>query len=263
MAAGKDFKWRHFSGEIILWAVRWYSKYGISYRDLEEMAEERGLSVDHTTLYRWVQSYAPEMHKRLKRFALGAICDSWRVDETYIKVAGEWKYLYRAVDKCGNTIDFYLSATRDAKAAKRFLAKALNGLKAWQKPRAINTDKAGCYVPAIEDLKKEGKLPEETEHRQVKYLNNIVEADHGKLKRPIKPTLGFQSMKTAYATIKGFEIMRMIKKKQTRAYHIFDGVKGEIRLIERCFGLGNSVMADLMEFVHEALKRNPELKIAA
>lgn len=263
MSAGKDFKWRHFSGEIILWAVRWYCKYGISYRDLEEMAQERGLSVDHTTLYRWVQSYAPEMHKRLKRFALNGICDSWRVDETYIKVAGEWKYLYRAVDKHGRTIDFYLSATRNAKAAKRFLSKAIKSLKSWQRPRVVNTDGAPCYGVAIGELKEEGVLPEETAHRQVKYLNNVVEADHGKLKRLIKPTLGFQSMKTAYATIKGFEVMRMIKKKQTRAYHIFDGVKGEIRLIERCFGLGNCALADAMQAVNEAVRQNPDLKFAA
>src|SRR5215213_2358914 len=205
MADGKDFKWRHFQGEIILWAVRWYCRYGTGYRDLEEMAQERGLSVDHTTVYRWVQAYAPEMHKRLKRLCMSVVCDSWRIDETYIKVKGEWKYLYRAVDKNGNTIDFYLSETRDAAAAKRFLSEAVKGLKPRQMPRAINTDKAGCYVPAIDGLKKEGILPEETEHRQVKYMNNVIEADHGKLKRLINPTLGFQSMKTAYATIQGFE----------------------------------------------------------
>jgi IS6 family transposase len=154
MAIGKDFKWRHFQGEIILWAVRWYCRYGISYRDLEEMAAERGVEVDHTTVYRWVQAYAPEMHKRLKPFVRESFCDSWRVDETYIKAKGEWRYLYRAVDKHGNTIDFYLSAKRDGKAAKRFLSKAIKGLKPWQKPRAINTDGAGCYGSAIGDLKQ-------------------------------------------------------------------------------------------------------------
>ena len=111
-------------------------------------------------------------------------------------------YLYRAVDKEGDTIDFHLSPTRNTKAAKRFLGKALNGLKDWQKPLKINTDKASTSGPAIADLKKEGKLPDETLHRQVKYLNNVVEADHGKLKQLIKPIRGFKTLKTAYATIK-------------------------------------------------------------
>jgi transposase-like protein len=127
---------------------------------------------------------------------------SWRVDETYVKVKGKWVYLYRAVDRHGDTIEFYLTPTRNAKAAKRFLGKALAGLKDWEKPLTINTDKAPAYGVAIAELKAEGKCPQETVHRQVKYLNNVVEADHGKLKRLIKPTLGFKSMKTAYATLK-------------------------------------------------------------
>lgn len=120
--------------------------------------------------------------------------------------------MFRAVSKKGDTIDFYLSSTRNAKAAKRFLAKALGPLKDWEKPYAINTDKAAAYGQAIRELKREGKCPTNTVHRQVKYLNNVVEADHGKLKRLIKPTLGFKSMKTANATIKGFEVMRALKK---------------------------------------------------
>ncbi|OPE35364.1 DDE-type integrase/transposase/recombinase, partial [Pseudomonas aeruginosa] len=143
-----DFKWRHFQGDVILWAVRWYCRYPISYRDLEEMLAERGISVDHTTIYRWVQCYAPEMER------------------------GKWTYLYRAVDKRGDTIDFYLSPTRSAKAAKRFLGKALRGLKHWEKPATLNTDKAPSYGAAITELKREGKLDRETAHRQVKYLNN-------------------------------------------------------------------------------------------
>jgi transposase-like protein len=108
-----DFKWRHFQGEIILWAVRWYCKYGISYRDLEETFCERGVKVDHTTLYRWVQRYAPEIEKRLRWYwCRPADLYSWKVDETYLKVKGRWVYLYRAIDKRGHTIDFYLSPTR-------------------------------------------------------------------------------------------------------------------------------------------------------
>ncbi|VCZ61607.1 Putative transposase (identified by ISEscan HMM) [Klebsiella pneumoniae] len=176
-----DFKWRHFQGDVILWAVRWYCRYPISYRDLEEMLAERGISVDHTTIYRWVQCYAPEMEKRLRWFWRRGFDPSWRLDETYVKVRGKWTYLYRAVDKRGDTIDFYLSPTRSAKAAKRF-RQALRGLKHWEKPATLNTDKAPSYGAAITELKREGKLDRETAHRQVKYLNNVIEADHGKLK---------------------------------------------------------------------------------
>jgi transposase, IS6 family len=223
---------------VILLCVRGYCKYGISYRDLEEMLCERGVDVDHTTLYRWVQHYAPEMEKRLRWYwKRSSMWRSWRVDETYVKVKGKWVYLYRAVDKRGDTIDFYLSLTRNAKAAKRFLGKALAGLKDWEKPETLNTDKAQAYGVAITELKAEGRCPPETRHRQVKYLNNIVEADHGKLKRLAKPTLGFKSMKTAYATLKGFEVMNALRKGQAAPWRYDDGVMGEVRLINRQFGL--------------------------
>ena len=156
--AMSDFKGRHFEGEVVLWAVRWYCRYGVSYRDLEQMMGERGVSVDHSTIYRWVQKYAPEIEKRLRWQWRGPRSTSWRVDETYVKVRGQWAYLYRAVDKHGNTIDFYLSPTRNTAAAKRFLGKALSGLKDWEKPRVINTDKAPTYAAALAELKKEGKM---------------------------------------------------------------------------------------------------------
>ena len=232
-----DFKWRHYQGDIILGCVRWYCKYGISYRDLEEMMLERGVEVDHTTIYRWVQHYAPEIEKRLRWYWKPTMGYSWRVDETYVKVKGKWTYLYRAIDKKGDTIDFYLSSTRNIKAAKRFLGKALKGMKSWAHPQTINTDKSPTYGPAIAQLKAEGKCPEDTVHRQVKYLNNNVEADHGKLKRLINPVRGFKSMKTAYATIKGFEVMRMFRKGQMNAWLYGQGLIGEIRLIERQFGI--------------------------
>ena len=232
-----DFKGRQFKGEIILWAVCWYCKYGISYRDLEGMLEERGIEVDHTTLYRWVQHYAPLIEKRLRWYWRRPTSNSWRLDETYIKVRGKWAYYYRAIDKDGHTIDFYLSHTRNAKAAKRFLGKAIKNLSDWAFPRKLNTDKASAYTAAILELKREGKLPAETEHRQVKYLNNRLESDHGKLKRLVKPTLGFKSMKTAYATLKGFEVMRALKQGQGSLWRYQDGVKGEVCLINRNFGL--------------------------
>ena len=178
---------------------------------------------------------------------------SWCVDETYIKIKGQWVFLYRAITKSGDTIDFYLSSTRNAKAAKRFLAKALRPLKDWEKLYVINTDKAGSYFHAIRELKTEGQYPLDTEHRQVKYLNNVVEADHGKLKRLIKPTLGFKSMRTAYATIRGFEVMRALKKQQAKAFNFTGDIKGEIRIIERAFGLGDSVMGDMMKVLENRL----------
>ena len=178
-----EFKGRHFRGEIVLWAVRWYCRYTISYRDLEAMMTERGVAVDHSTIYRWVQRFAPQMEKRLRWQWRRPQSVSWRIDETYVKVRGKWAYLYRALDKHGNTIDFYLSATRNTRAAKRFLGKALRGLKKWEQPEVLNTDKAPTYAAAIAQLEAEGKCPNETKHRQVKYLNNVVEADHGKLKQ--------------------------------------------------------------------------------
>lgn len=225
------FKHRHFKYDIIIWAVRWYCKYGISYRDVEEMLTERGVAVDHTTIYRWVQYYSPKMLDALKWQWKPKLGLSWRVDETYIKVKGEWTYLYRALDKDGNTVDFYLSRTRNTNAAKLFLSKALKSIPHHCQPSSINTDKNPTYGKAIELLKKSGKCPPDLEHRQVKYLNNIIESDHGKLKRLIKPTLGFQSMKTAYATIKGFELMRMFKKGRFELWKYGQGIQGEIRII--------------------------------
>ncbi|WP_157070974.1 DDE-type integrase/transposase/recombinase, partial [Neokomagataea thailandica] len=133
--------------------------------------------------------------------------------------------------------DFYLSPTRNAKAAKRFLGKSVNGLKDWEKPETINTDKAPTYGIAIKELKKKGKLPGTVQHRQVKYLNNVIEADHGKLKQLIKPVRGFKTLKTAYATIKGFEVMRALKKGQARSWQQEKGITGKVRLIEKQFSV--------------------------
>lgn len=158
---------------------------------------ERGVTVDHTTICRWVQAYAPELERRLRcNWKRPGLRRSWKVDETYLEVKRRWTYLYPGITDDGRTIDFYLSQTRNAKAAKRFLGKALCPFKDWEKPVTINTDTAGCDGHAIRELKAEGKLPADTRHRQVKYLNNRIEAEHGKLKRVIRPTLGFKSMRT-------------------------------------------------------------------
>ena len=209
-----EFKYKQFKGDIILWAIRWYLKYGISYRELEEMLKERGVNVDHTTIYRWVIQYSPELKKKLSQYRGKFYYQSLRVDETYIKVKGKWKYLYRAIAKDGSTVDFYLSHTRNTKAAKRFLSKVLKNYDKYDTPSKINTDKNPAYNDAIAQLKSENDNYNDIEHRKVKYLNNIIEQDHGKLKRLIKPMLGFKSMKTANATITGYEWMRMFKKGQ-------------------------------------------------
>ena len=253
-----DFKGRHFGGEIVPWAVRWYCRYGVSHRDREQMMAERGVSVDHSTIYRWVQRYAPEIEKRLRWQWRCPRSTSWRVDQTYIKVGGNWAYLYRAVDKYGNTIDFYLSSTRNTAAAKRFLGKALKGLNDWEMPTVINTDKAPTYGAALAELKAEGRCPQDTEHRQVKYLNNVVEADHGKLKQLIRPVRGFKTLKTAYATIKGFEVMRALHKGQAAAFNLTRDVRGEAHMVQRAFGLGPCALAEAVQFVTEQL----ELKAA-
>ena len=166
----------------------------------------------------------------------------------------------RSRDACdgsgaSRTIDFYLSPTRNTAAAKRFLGKALNGLKPWEMPHVINTDKAPTYAAAFAELKKEGKCPEDTVHRQVKYLNNVVEADHGKLKQLVRPVRGFKTLKTAYATIKGFEVMRALRKGQASAFNITRDMRGEARIVERAFGLGASVLSEAVQFVTAQLDR--------
>ena len=211
---GVWFKGRQFTAEVILWAVRWYLMFPISYRDLELMLADRGVMVDHTTIYRWIQAYAPEIEKRIRPH-LRSSNGSWRVDETYVKVKGRWTYLYRAVDSCGQTIDFLLSAKRDAEAAKRFFRKAL-GQPHTVNPRTITVDKNPAYPCAVEQLKEDGELWWRSRLRQVKYLNNILEQDHRRLKRLVRPGLGFGSFHTARRTLAGYEVMAMMRKGQVR-----------------------------------------------
>nr|WP_276327094.1 IS6 family transposase [Agrobacterium salinitolerans] len=180
-----------------------------------------------------------------------------RVDATYVKVRGKWTYLDRAVDKFGNTIDFYLSPTRNAKAAKRFLGKALNRLKDWQKPTVSNTDMTPAYGITISELKAEGKCPGELVHRQVKYLNNVVEADHGKLKQLIRPVRGFKTQKTAYATIKGFEVMCALRKGQASIFNLTGDICGEARIVERAFSIGPSAFTEAVALLTQNLEGQP------
>ncbi len=227
------FKWKHFVGEIILLNVRWYLKYPLSYRNLKEMMAERGIIVNHTTIMRWIHQYSPEIEKKVRRY-LRPTNNSWRVDETYIKVRGKWKYFYRAVDSNGDTIDFMLSAKRDQKAAKRFFKKALNSNHN-QIPRVITVDKNPAYPPAIDKLKNDKILPINVGIRQIKYLNNIIEQDHRSIKRIVNPMLGFQSFHTAIKTLKGIEAMNMIKKGQIKNLN-YSGFN-EAKYINQLFGI--------------------------
>jgi transposase-like protein len=197
------------------------------------MMEERGVNVDPSTLFRWVQRYAPKIEKRVRR-GQGSRSGSWRVDETHVRVGRKWKYLFRAVDKHGQLIDFMLSDRRNTRAAYRFLRKALKTVSD-HPPSSITTDKLASYPKAIQRLQEEGLLSKDVEHRTSKYLNNIIEADHGALKRVIRPTCGFQRMRTASATLKGFEVMRMIRRGHCGLAQ--SGVTGEIRLVNQLFGL--------------------------
>jgi len=234
MNSKSPFKWRHFLPEIILWGVRWYCLYPISYRNLKEMMCERGVEVEHSTLYRWVQRYAPELDKRCRRH-LKPTNDSWRVDETYIKVKGEDKYLYRAVDSQGKTLDFLLSAKRDATAAERFFRKTL-GATHTQTPRVINVDKNAAYPKAVETLKEQKELSKTTQLRQNKYLNNRVEQDHRFIKRLTKPGMGFHSFNTARRTLRGFEAMNMLRKGQVVGVEKGD-VLARTEFVSQIFGL--------------------------
>ena len=209
------FKGRQFTAEIILWAVRWYLQFSISYRDLERMFSDRGIQVDHTTLFRWIQAYAPELDKRIRPH-LRMTNGSWRVDETYIRVKGEWVYLYRAVDSAGQTIDFLLSPKRGAAAAKRFFRKALKEPRTVN-PRTITVDKNAAYPVAMKTMKRDAELWRFAKLRQVKFLNNIVEQDHRRIKRLVRPGLGFKSLMTATRTIAGYEAMAMIRKAQVES----------------------------------------------
>jgi transposase-like protein len=228
------FKWRQTEPGLILCAVRWYLRYSLSLRDVEELLEERGLRVDHTTVWRWVQRYAPELEQRL-RCHLKPTNKSWRVDETYIRVKGRWCYLYRAIDSTGATIDFLLSVLRDAEGAKCLFRKALSR-PSHPQPRVINTDLAPIYGSAIPDIKKEGTLRSRCRHRPVQYLNNILEQDHRAIKRRVQAKQGFREFQAAGRTLQGYEAMNMIRKGQIRWVSGNDVLR-QIRFIKKLFDL--------------------------
>jgi transposase-like protein len=208
--------------------------FPVSYRDLELMLADRAVAVDHTTLFRWVQAYAEALEKRLRPH-LRASTGSWRVDETYVRVKGRWSYLYRAVDSTGQTIDFLLSARRDAEAAKRFFRKAL-AQPHTRNPRTLTVDKNPAYPAAVAAMKQDGELWRFARLRQVKYLNNIVEQDHRRIKRLVRPGLGFGGLRTARRTLAGYEAMAMIRKGQVRSIGGRD-IRAQATFIAGLFGI--------------------------
>jgi putative transposase len=204
----KQLKYKQFQSEVILLNVRWYLAYPLSYRNLEEMMRDRGLDLAHTSIYRWVQEYSKMLVKNFNR-RKRPVSKSWRMDETYIKVRGKWRYLYRAVDKHGMTVDFMLSSKRDMKAAASFLCKAIgnNGT-----PEKVNIDCSGANTAGTRLYNEVSGT--QIEINRCKYLNNIVEGDHFGIKKVLTSSKGFKRIYSARNTIYGAEVIRMIRKGQ-------------------------------------------------
>jgi putative transposase len=211
----KVIKRLHYPLEVMLVCVRWYAAYPLSLRNLEEMMAERGVIVDHATVHRWALKMLPVLAAvfRARKRSVGS---SWRVDETYIKVGGQWKYLYRAVDRLGQTVDFLLTAHRDVAAARRFFARAIDRHDV---PEKITIDKSGANTAAVNGLVADSGAA--IELRQSKYLNNLIEQDHRAIKRIVRPMLGFKDFDCARRLIAGIETMHMLKKGQ------LDGPQGQ------------------------------------
>ena len=200
----------HFPLEVMLVCVRWYAAYPLSLRNLEEMMAERGVLVDHATVHRWALKMLPVLAAVLRRRKL-PVGSSWRVDETYVLVGGQWKCLYRAVDKLGQTVDFLLTAHRDVAAARRFFERAIDLHDA---PKKITIDQSGANTASVRTLVADSVV--DIELRQYKYLNKIVEQDLRAIKRRTRPMMGFKSFRSAVKIIAGpgIETMHMVKKGQ-------------------------------------------------
>src|SRR5215207_4043230 len=228
-----DFKGRHFQASLILQAVSWYLRYPLCYRDIEELFRERGLAVDHATLNRWVLAYAPLIEKRVRQFRKPH-CGSVRIDQTDIEIRGQWRSLYRAIDKHGTPVDFLLTAHRDLDAAKRFFRKALQE-EPLLSPDRIGTDGAGPYPPAIAATRKAGLLARTPLHYVTKHLRQGIESDHFRVKKNMPRIGGFQSFGTARRTIQGFEAMLWLRKGFgfAGAWTVCE----QNRLLAVCFGL--------------------------
>ena len=224
------FRGRHFEPEIIVTCVRWYLRFSLSLRHVEELMAERGLIVDHTTVWRWCQKYGPVVYQRLK----GKVkykTTTWHMDETYVRVAGRWMYLFRAVDSHGDTVDFYLSETRDREAAKTFLERALSNPDN-RPPHLLYMDGYRSYPAAIRDLKAEGRLSPGCRRRTERYANNRIESDHRHVKQRLRAMQGPRTLRTARRLIQGIEAVQMLRKGQ-----IVGAVRKNFATVSIAFGL--------------------------
>ena len=219
LTEGSVFKGRHFDRSVILLCVRWYLAYNLSLRNLEEMMAERGISVDHATIHRWIIRYSPELLERFNQ-RKRAVTGKWHIDETYIKVRGQWRYLYRAIDSNGDTVEFWFSERRNLTAAKRFLRKAL---KRHGRPERIVIDGSQTNREAILSCDTADRLQDRSRRelkpiriRQSAYLNNRIEQDHRAIKRRIRPMLGFKSLSSARVILGGIEMVHMMRKGQAK-----------------------------------------------
>ncbi len=192
-----------FSAEVITLAVRWYLRFGLSYRDVEELLAERGIEVDHVTVYRWVQRFAPEFAEaaRARQHIIG---DRWHVDETYLKVGGTWRYLFRAIDQFGQVIDVYLSLRRDAKAARRFFDQAIGRTRI--SPVEVTTDRYRVYPRVLDEL-----LPAAFHDTEV-HANNQLETDHGRLKARLRPMRGLKRDRTARVIVAAHAFVQNLRR---------------------------------------------------
>jgi putative transposase len=229
------FKSRHFDQSVILLCVRWYLAYGLSLRDLKEMMAERGISIDHSTINRLVIHFSPLLLKRFNR-RKRAVGGKWHMDESYIKVRGRWMYLYRAIDSVGDTVDFWFSEHRDLPAAKRFLRKAL---ERHGRPDRIVIDGSQTNREAIISCDAEDRLRDRSRRvlkririRQSQYLNNRIEQDHRRIKRRVRPMLGFKAFSAATVTLAGIEMVHMMRKRQGRfAFNPAPSIKEQFEAI--------------------------------
>ncbi|MDE1484524.1 IS6 family transposase [Xenorhabdus bovienii] len=206
----KAFKRLHYPTDIIAQCVRWYLSYALSLRDLEEIMAERGIVVDHSTLYRWVIRLTPLLNKTFRQYKR-TVGWRWRMDETYLKIKGQWRYLYRAVDSAGNTVDFLLTANRDSDAARRFFNK---GIRQHARPEVVTLDKSGANKAAVDGLNAGKQKKNRIKIRQNKYLNNLIEQDHRNIKRRVRAMLGLGSFRRAQTLLAGIELVHMIRKGQ-------------------------------------------------
>ncbi|MDE1493475.1 IS6 family transposase [Xenorhabdus bovienii] len=204
------FKRLHYPVDIIAQCVRWYLAYSLSLRNLEEIMAERGIAVDHSTLSRWVHRLVPLMVKRYRR-SKPAVGRRWRMDETYIKIKGKWRYLYRAVDSDGDTVDFLLTAHRDKEAALRFFKKAM---RQHGQPDGVTMDKSGANKAAVDELNQGKPKDNDIIIRQNKYLNNLIEQEHRNIKRRTRPMLGFKNFRGTQTLLAGIELVSMLRKGQ-------------------------------------------------